>query len=130
MLPEGRAHVSSARGILSLIQSSTHRAYEQILDMLDEDHRPTAVGGSAASTSHAHRDNIRQVVSSIDTGIEGTSEDITAVEAAMLRRQIIKLNRRLHLLEEENKERSRREMILYSITVAFWLFSSWFWLRR
>uniref|UniRef100_G1TTD5 Mitochondrial fission factor n=1 Tax=Oryctolagus cuniculus TaxID=9986 RepID=G1TTD5_RABIT len=66
----------------------------------------------------------------IDTGIEGTSEDITAVEAAMLRRQIIKLNRRLHLLEEENKERSRREMILYSITVAFWLFSSWFWLRR
>lgn len=44
--------------------------------------------------------------------------------------QIVKLNRRLQLLEEENKERSKREMILYSATVAFWLINTWIWLRR
>lgn len=69
-------------------------------------------------------------ISNIDAMIEGTSEDMTVVDAASLRRQIIKLNRRLQLLEEENKERAKREMVMYSITVAFWLLNSWLWFRR
>uniref|UniRef100_A0A286XY86 Mitochondrial fission factor n=2 Tax=Cavia porcellus TaxID=10141 RepID=A0A286XY86_CAVPO len=69
-------------------------------------------------------------VSNVDAVIEGTAEDMTVVDAASLRRQIIKLNRRLQLLEEENKERAKREMIMYSITVAFWLLNSWLWFRR
>ncbi|PNJ20341.1 MFF isoform 1 [Pongo abelii] len=110
MLPEDGANLSSARGILSLIQSSTRRAYQQILDVLDE--------------------NRRYGISNIDTTTEGTSDDLTVVDAASLRRQIIKLNRRLQLLEEENKERAKREMVMYSITVAFWLLNSWLWFRR
>uniref|UniRef100_A0A667H1G5 Mitochondrial fission factor n=1 Tax=Lynx canadensis TaxID=61383 RepID=A0A667H1G5_LYNCA len=109
-LPEGGANLPSARGILSLIQSSTRRAYQQILDVLDE--------------------NRRHGMSHIDATIEGTSDDMTVVDAASLRRQIIKLNRRLQLLEEENKERAKREMVMYSITVAFWLLNSWLWFRR
>ncbi|XP_072474135.1 mitochondrial fission factor isoform X14 [Notamacropus eugenii] len=69
-------------------------------------------------------------LSSLDATIEGTPDDVTVVDAATLRRQIIKLNRRLQLLEEENKERAKREMIMYSITVAFWLLNSWLWFRR
>ncbi|KAM9279436.1 mitochondrial fission factor isoform 5-T6 [Morus bassanus] len=69
-------------------------------------------------------------LSSLDTTLEGTPDDMTVVDAASLRRQIIKLNRRLQLLEEENKERAKREMIMYSITVAFWLLNSWLWFRR
>ncbi|XP_010211716.1 PREDICTED: mitochondrial fission factor isoform X8 [Tinamus guttatus] len=69
-------------------------------------------------------------LSNLDTALEGTPDDMTAVDAASLRRQIIKLNRRLQLLEEENKERAKREMIMYSITVAFWLLNSWLWFRR
>ncbi|XP_032757357.1 mitochondrial fission factor isoform X5 [Rattus rattus] len=110
MLPEDGASLSSARGILSLIQSSTRRAYQQILDVLDE--------------------NRRYGISSLDAAVEGTSEDMSVVDAASLRRQIIKLNRRLQLLEEENKERAKREMVMYSITVAFWLLNSWLWFRR
>ncbi|XP_075808101.1 mitochondrial fission factor isoform X10 [Microtus pennsylvanicus] len=110
ILPEDGASLSSARGILSLIQSSTRRAYQQILDVLDE--------------------NRRYGISSIDAAIEGASDDMTVVDAASLRRQIIKLNRRLQLLEEENKERAKREMVMYSITVAFWLLNSWLWFRR
>ncbi|XP_033085892.1 mitochondrial fission factor isoform X7 [Trachypithecus francoisi] len=132
MLPEDGANLSSARGILSLIQSSTRRAYQQILDVLDENRRPVLRGGSAAATSNPHHDNVscRYGISNLDTTIEGTSDDLTVVDAASLRRQIIKLNRRLQLLEEENKERAKREMIMYSITVAFWLLNSWLWFRR
>lgn len=39
MFPEDGANLASARGILSLIQSSTRRAYQQILDVLDENRR-------------------------------------------------------------------------------------------
>ncbi|KAK2119984.1 hypothetical protein P7K49_001370 [Saguinus oedipus] len=69
-------------------------------------------------------------ISNIDSTIEGTSDDLAVVDAASLRRQIIKLNRRLQLLEEENKERAKREMVMYSITVAFWLLHSGLWFRR
>ncbi|XP_036028798.1 mitochondrial fission factor isoform X15 [Onychomys torridus] len=76
------------------------------------------------------RDLHRYGISNIDAAIEGASDDMTVVDAASLRRQIIKLNRRLQLLEEENKERAKREMVMYSITVAFWLLNSWLWFRR
>ncbi|XP_078245329.1 mitochondrial fission factor isoform X8 [Pogona vitticeps] len=76
------------------------------------------------------RNDSMYALSNMDTSFEGTPEDMTVVDAASLRRQIIKLNRRLQLLEEENKERAKREMIMYSITVAFWLLNSWLWFRR
>lgn len=130
MLPEDGANLSSARGILSLIQASTRRAYQQILDVLDENRRPVLRGGSAAATANPHHDSVRYGISNIDATVEGTADDMTVVDAVSLRRQIIKLNRRLQLLEEENKERAKREMIMYSITVAFWLLNSWLWFRR
>ncbi|NXB71230.1 MFF factor, partial [Donacobius atricapilla] len=131
MLPEDGINLYSARGILSFIQSSTRRAYQQVLDVLDENRRPMLRGGSAATTSsNPHHDNTRYGLSSFDATFEGTPDDMTVVDAASLRRQIIKLNRRLQLLEEENKERAKREMIMYSITVAFWLLNSWLWFRR
>ncbi|NP_001359341.1 mitochondrial fission factor isoform 11 [Mus musculus] len=92
--------------------------------------RPVLRGGSAAATSNPHHDNVRYGISNLDAAIEGASDDMTVVDAASLRRQIIKLNRRLQLLEEENKERAKREMVMYSITVAFWLLNSWLWFRR
>ncbi|KAJ7995178.1 hypothetical protein DPEC_G00241860 [Dallia pectoralis] len=44
-------------------------------------------------------------------------DDMAVVDAATLRRQIIKLNRRLQLIEEENKERAKREMLMYSAII-------------
>ncbi|XP_028586953.1 mitochondrial fission factor isoform X1 [Podarcis muralis] len=130
MFSEDGSNLYSARGILSLIQSSTRRAYQQVLDVLDENRRPVLRGGSAAATSSNPHHDARYTLSNMDTTFEGTPEDVTVVDAVSLRRQIIKLNRRLQLLEEENKERAKREMIMYSITVAFWLLNSWLWFRR
>ncbi|XP_076591966.1 mitochondrial fission factor homolog B isoform X2 [Chaetodon auriga] len=69
-------------------------------------------------------------MSTYEATLDGGPDDMTVVDATTLRRQLIKLNRRLQHLEEENKERARREMILYSVTVAFWLINTWVWLRR
>ncbi|XP_078420283.1 mitochondrial fission factor homolog B isoform X3 [Cetorhinus maximus] len=69
-------------------------------------------------------------ISNCESAVEGTPDDIALVDSVSLRRQIIKLNRRLQLLEEENRERTRREIFIYSITVGFWLINSWLWFRR
>ncbi|MCJ8739763.1 hypothetical protein PDJAM_G00050860 [Pangasius djambal] len=127
--PDEGQGVSGARGVLSFLQSSTRRAYQQLLEVLDENQRskPSLRGGSTSSTLQHHEN--RFALATLDTSMEG-GEDLAVADATALRRQIIKLNRRLQLLEEENKERAKREMIMYSITVAFWLINSWVWLRR
>ncbi|KAL3992162.1 dopamine beta-monooxygenase [Sarotherodon galilaeus] len=111
-LTEAEEHnLYSASGVLSFIQSTTRRAYQHVLEVLDENPR-------------------RLALSTYEPSLDGTGDDMTVVDATTLRRQLIKLNRRLQHLEEENKERTKREMILYSVTVAFWLINTWVWLRR
>ncbi|XP_042194995.1 mitochondrial fission factor homolog B isoform X1 [Callorhinchus milii] len=128
---EDGSNLYSPHGILSVIQSTTRRAYQQVLDILDENRRrPVLRGGSAGATSNPLIDSCRYTPSNCDFAMEGTADDLAVVDAASLRRQIIKLNRRLQLLEEENRERTRREIIMYSITVGFWLINSWLWFRR
>ncbi|XP_075956288.1 mitochondrial fission factor homolog B isoform X1 [Anarhichas minor] len=120
----------SASGVLSFLQSTTRRAYQQVLEVLDENPRskPSLRGGSASSTNPLH--DSRLALSTYEATLDAGSDDMTVVDATTLRRQLIKLNRRLQHLEEENKERAKREMILYSVTVAFWLVNTWVWLRR
>ncbi|XP_060940047.1 mitochondrial fission factor homolog A isoform X2 [Limanda limanda] len=98
----------TAAGVLSYIQSTTRRAYQQVLEVLDDSHRRTH----------------------LDLALDINPDESGLVDASSLRRQIVKLNRRLQLLEEENKERSKREVIIYSATVAFWLINTWIWFRR
>ncbi|KAM4589478.1 mitochondrial fission factor homolog B isoform 1-T1 [Fundulus diaphanus] len=122
--------VYSASGVLSFLQSTTRRAYQQVLEVLDENPRSKASlrGGSALSSTPLP--DSRLALSTYESSLEGPADDMTVVDATTLRRQLIKLNRRLHHLEEENKERAKREMIMYSISVAFWLINTWVWLRR
>nr|XP_033488133.1 mitochondrial fission factor homolog B isoform X2 [Epinephelus lanceolatus] len=108
---EEEHNLYSASGVLSFIQSTTRRAYQQVLEVLDENPR-------------------RLALTTYEAALDGGPDDMTVVDATTLRRQLIKLNRRLQHLEEENKERAKREMILYSVTVAFWLINTWVWLRR
>nr|XP_033814536.1 mitochondrial fission factor isoform X7 [Geotrypetes seraphini] len=116
-----------ALGRLKRERSMSENAIRQNGQLVRNDSMPALRGGSAATTSsNPHHDSIRHV----DSTMEGTPDDMTIVDATSLRRQIIKLNRRLLLLEEENKERAKREMVMYSITVAFWLLNSWLWFRR
>ncbi|XP_074047341.1 mitochondrial fission factor isoform X13 [Macrotis lagotis] len=126
--PQNEDQIRTA-GRLKRERSMSENAVRQNGQLVRNDSMPVLRGGSAAATSNPHHD-IRYGISTLDTTIEGTPDDVTVVDAASLRRQIIKLNRRLQLLEEENKERAKREMVMYSITVAFWLLNSWLWFRR
>ncbi|XP_070827179.1 mitochondrial fission factor homolog B isoform X1 [Chaetodon trifascialis] len=127
---EEEHNLYSASGVLSFIQSTTRRAYQQVLEVLDENPRskPSLRGGSASSSNPLHESRLS--MSAYEASLDGGPDDMTVVDATTLRRQLIKLNRRLQHLEEENKERAKREMILYSVTVAFWLINTWVWLRR
>ncbi|XP_008104458.1 mitochondrial fission factor isoform X3 [Anolis carolinensis] len=117
-------------GRLKRERSMSENASRQNGQLIRNESMPVLRGGSAGTTSSNPHHDARYALSNMDTSFEGTPEDMTVVDAASLRRQIIKLNRRLQLLEEENKERAKREMIMYSITVAFWLLNSWLWFRR
>ncbi|XP_030072488.1 mitochondrial fission factor isoform X8 [Microcaecilia unicolor] len=120
-----------AVGRLKRERSMSENAIRQNGQLVRNDSMPALRGGSTAATSsNPHHDNTRYGLSNVDSMLEVTPDDMTVVDATSLRRQIIKLNRRLLLLEEENKERAKREMIMYSITVAFWLLNSWLWFRR
>ncbi|XP_034460460.1 mitochondrial fission factor homolog B isoform X3 [Hippoglossus hippoglossus] len=96
--------------------------------MKNESAKPSLRGGSASSSNPLHE--TRLALSSYEASLDAGPDDMTVVDATTLRRQLIKLNRRLQHLEEENKERAKREMILYSVSVAFWLVNTWVWLRR
>ncbi|XP_062242448.1 mitochondrial fission factor homolog B isoform X5 [Platichthys flesus] len=80
--------------------------------------------------SQPMKNNSSLALSSYEASLDAGPDDLTVVDATTLRRQLIKLNRRLQHLEEENKERAKREMIVYSVSVAFWLVNTWVWMRR
>ncbi|XP_008306636.1 mitochondrial fission factor homolog B isoform X2 [Cynoglossus semilaevis] len=119
--PQGRA-----RRERSASENAAVRHKSQL--MRNDSVKPSLRGGSATSSNPQH--DSRLALSTYEASLDGAPDDMTVVDAATLRRQLIKLNRRLHHLEEENKERAKREMILYSVTVAFWLINTWVWMRR
>ncbi|XP_033970485.1 mitochondrial fission factor homolog B isoform X2 [Trematomus bernacchii] len=92
--------------------------------------RSASENASARHNTQMMRTDSALALSTLDSSMDAGPDDMTVVDATTLRRQLIKLNRRLQHLEEENKERAKREMILYSVTVAFWLVNTWVWLRR
>lgn len=92
--------------------------------------RSASENAAARHSSQLMHNDSALALSTYEPTLEGGPDDMTVVDATTLRRQLIKLNRRLQHLEEENKERARRELILYSVTVAFWLVNTWVWLRR
>uniref|UniRef100_A0A3B3D0Y4 Mitochondrial fission factor n=1 Tax=Oryzias melastigma TaxID=30732 RepID=A0A3B3D0Y4_ORYME len=92
--------------------------------------RSASENATARHSSHLPSNDSMLGLSTYEASLEGPSEDLTVVDATTIRRQLIKLNRRLQHLEEENKERAKREMIMYSIAAAFWLINTWVWMRR
>ena len=55
-------------------------------------------------------------------------QDSEVDDSVVIRRQLIRLTRRLMHLEEENNRRSQREMVLYPVVVGYVLFqvAKWF----
>ncbi|XP_076836057.1 mitochondrial fission factor homolog A-like isoform X1 [Brachyhypopomus gauderio] len=61
-------------------------------------------------------------------GSEGESG--TAVEFIVLRRQVVKMGRRIVALERQNAEHRQTELVLFSLLLSACLFNGWLWTRR
>ncbi|XP_059188172.1 mitochondrial fission factor homolog B isoform X2 [Centropristis striata] len=106
---------------------------EEVLRPQARVRRERSASENAAARNNSQlmlRNDSALALATYEATLDAGPDDMTVVDATTLRRQLIKLNRRLQHLEEENKERAKREMILYSVTVAFWLVNTWVWLRR
>ncbi|XP_063059014.1 mitochondrial fission factor-like isoform X3 [Engraulis encrasicolus] len=57
-------------------------------------------------------------------------ESGAAVEFIVLRRQLLKMSRRLAALERQNVEHKQSEMLLFSLMVSAVLLNGWLWMRR
>ncbi|XP_058600619.1 mitochondrial fission factor homolog B isoform X2 [Onychostoma macrolepis] len=112
------------------LSSASHHNEEVRTQSRTRRERSVSENTSVHHNSQLARNDSMHALATLDSTLEGGADDMAVVDATSLRRQIVKLNRRLQLLEEENKERVKREMIMYSITVAFWLINSWVWFRR
>uniref|UniRef100_A0A8C2XGV5 Mitochondrial fission factor n=1 Tax=Cyclopterus lumpus TaxID=8103 RepID=A0A8C2XGV5_CYCLU len=106
---------------------------EQPLDSLETEQTPTSQSNPIHVHFHARSRRERSASENMSGRHSASTADIlisTLKKKLFVVIQIVKLNRRLQLLEEENKERAKREVIMYSATVAFWLINTWIWLRR
>ncbi|KAI2651098.1 Mitochondrial fission factor [Labeo rohita] len=54
----------------------------------------------------------------------------TAVEFMVLRRQVVKMSRRIAGLERQNAEHKQTELVLFSLLLSACLINGWLWLRR
>ncbi|XP_066501493.1 mitochondrial fission factor-like isoform X1 [Hoplias malabaricus] len=54
----------------------------------------------------------------------------TAVEFIVLRRQVVKMSRRIAGLEKQNAERRQNELVLFSLLLSACLINGWLWMRR
>lgn len=52
------------------------------------------------------------------------------VEFIVLRRQVVKMSRRLAGLERQNAERRQTELVLFSLLLSACLLNGWLWIRR
>ncbi|KAF7697355.1 hypothetical protein HF521_005773 [Silurus meridionalis] len=57
-------------------------------------------------------------------------ESGTTVELIVLRRQMMKMNRRIACLEKQNAERKQSEVVLFSLLLSACLINGWLWMRK
>ncbi|XP_047017768.1 mitochondrial fission factor-like isoform X3 [Ictalurus punctatus] len=57
-------------------------------------------------------------------------ESGTTVELIVLRRQMMKMNRRIANLEKQNAERRQSELIVFSVLLSACLINGWLWMRK
>ncbi|KAL2096033.1 hypothetical protein ACEWY4_008181 [Coilia grayii] len=86
--PEEAQWLSSPGGLLSFLQTSTRRAYQHVLEVLDENHRSKPVLRGGSSSSNPGHDS-RYALATLDTTLEGGADDMAVVDATTLRRQVL-----------------------------------------
>ncbi|KAM8835930.1 mitochondrial fission factor-like [Synchiropus picturatus] len=91
-----------------------------------EEMRPPGRAVTPAAAPSNHQSCKNRTVENWSTEEDGG----TAVELIVLRRQLIKISRRLAALERNNHERRNTEVLLFSLLFSACLLNVWLWIRR
>ncbi|KAM4620804.1 mitochondrial fission factor homolog B-like isoform 3-T3 [Polymixia lowei] len=84
----------------------------------------------AALTDASPHTNVEQARRSVMESWSLEDEGGAAVEFIVLRRQVMKMSRRLAGLERQNTERRNTEVVLFSLLLSACLLNAWLWIRR
>ncbi|XP_072518671.1 mitochondrial fission factor homolog B-like isoform X2 [Salminus brasiliensis] len=76
-----------------------------------------------------HSDQTRKSTTQ-ESWLSPEEESGTAVEFIVLRRQVVKMSRRIAGLERQNAERKQNELVLLSLLLSACLLNGWLWMRR
>ncbi|XP_059398587.1 mitochondrial fission factor-like isoform X4 [Carassius carassius] len=90
-----------------------------------------AFGRAPAGTPTHSRQTLRsQPPASQDFWLSPEEDTGTAVEFMVLRRQVVKMSRRIAGLERQNTEHKQTELVLFSLLLSACLINGWLWMRR
>ncbi|KAI5620206.1 mitochondrial fission factor-like [Silurus asotus] len=77
-----------------------------------------------------HADHAGKSSSTSELWRSPEEESGTTVELIVLRRQMMKMNRRIACLEKQNAERKQSEVVLFSLLLSACLINGWLWMRK
>ncbi|KAJ8385396.1 hypothetical protein AAFF_G00189220 [Aldrovandia affinis] len=88
------------------------------------EHPPSVTAETPSNMDHSRRSAMQELWLSPEE--EGGGD----VEIIVLRRQVVKMSRRLASLERQNMEHRQTELLLFSLLASACLLNGWLWMRR
>nr|XP_027236454.1 transport and Golgi organization protein 11-like [Penaeus vannamei] len=109
--------------------------YPGVDDISPTEDKESSTPGSAPTILPRGSNSVMHAVSDLDlgrdTGTPGITTDLSpSEEISLLRRQVGRLNRRVMALELDTQQRAHREMIMYTLGVAYFLIKAILWINR
>ncbi|KAJ8276792.1 hypothetical protein COCON_G00085440 [Conger conger] len=111
----------------SLGQQASHRLLQTVTQKYSSRFSGPEQTPPPTAEAPAHLEQSRSVVEVWPSPEEDGGGD---VEVMVLRRQVLKMSRRLAVLERQNLEHRQAETLLFSLLLSACLLNGWLWLRR
>ncbi|KAJ8266903.1 hypothetical protein GJAV_G00135970 [Gymnothorax javanicus] len=121
----------SPKSMLQVAKSLGQQASHHLLRTVTEKYGSRFSGVRRPPTDeapHLYLEQSRR--SAVDSWACPVEEGGGDVEMMVLRRQVLKMSRRLAALERQNQEHRRTELLLFALLGSACLLNSWLWLRR
>lgn len=126
----------SPQSVLQAARELGQQASQRLLQTVQQKYRSRfsfqdqpAAPATPEVTTPAHLEHSRKSGLQ-ESWLSPEEEGGTAVEFIVLRRQVVKMSRRLAGLERQNAERRQTELVLFSILLSACLLNGWLWIRR
>ncbi|KAJ8348452.1 hypothetical protein SKAU_G00270410 [Synaphobranchus kaupii] len=131
-VPPVQPSLLSPKSMLQAAKTLGQQASHQLLQTVTQKYSSRFSGAGkpppGAAEVPAHTDQSRRSV--MELWLSPEEEGGGDVEIMVLRRQVVKMSRRLAALERQNLEHRQTELLLFSLLASACLLNGWLWLRR